>query len=347
MILSYIFSKEPFSEEIFLAKRDIIVIGASAGGVQTLQDLMSRLPANLPASIFIVLHTTPYGETQLPEILNRVGHLPAVQARNLEKFEPGHIYIAPPDRHLLLSQRGMTLVETGPRENFNRPAIDPLFRSAARAYGTRVIGIVLSGLLDDGSGGLAEIQRAGGITVVQDPEEALHRQMPESAAKLVAVDYILPIAKMAPLLKKIVTQDAPEPVVTMGGEKEEHNHNGSPSVYSCPDCGGVLWELEEGNLIRFRCRVGHAYSEDSLNVRQSEDVERALWTALTSLEESVSFSRRLAGRAWQRGDRYTALHYEQKVNTAERDAQAIRALLMVDTPAQPLNESEFEEEPPA
>jgi len=326
----------------FLAKGDIIVVGASAGGVETLQQLVSKLPPDLQASIFVVLHMSPFADTQLPEILNRAGKLPVVQARNNETFEPGHIYVAPPDRHLLLSKDGKTIVEPGPRENFNRPAIDPLFRSAARNYSTRVIGIVLTGLLDDGASGLVEIQKAGGITMVQNPEEALHPQMPENAINVVEADYILPVAKIAQSLKKLVTQDAPEPTITAPPDTEDARNNGNPSVYSCPDCGGVLWEVAEANLVRFRCRVGHAYSEDSLNARQSEDVERALWTALTSLEESASFSRRLAGRAWQRGDRFIALRYEDKMKSAERDALTIRQLLFEETPAQP--ESSLEEE---
>ena len=332
-----------------MAKRNIIVVGASAGGVQALQSLVSALPNDLPAAIFVVLHIPPYIETQLPEILNRAGRLPAVQARNNEPFSEGHIYIAPPDRHLLLKQ-GTTVLEAGPRENFNRPAIDPLFRSAARLYGKRVIGIVLSGLLDDGTSGLSEIEHAGGVTIVQDPDEALYSPMPANAMRGTNVDHILRISQMGALLKKLVQETVPDEELNLSGIETAGEELGHPSVYSCPDCGGVLWELEDSNLIRFKCRVGHTYGSEALSARQSEDVEHALWEALTSLEESAGFSRRLAGRAWQRGDRYTALHYELKMNKAAESARIIRDVLLkgtVEKPEKQTEKTESETEKPA
>jgi two-component system, chemotaxis family, protein-glutamate methylesterase/glutaminase len=330
VLLPYIFD---------MATRDIVVIGASAGGVQALKTFVATLPADFQATIFIVLHLPPYSETQMPEILNRAGKLPAVQARNNDPFEKGHIYIAPPDRHLLLKPDKMVL-EAGPRENFNRPAIDPLFRSAARSFGPRVIGVVLSGMLDDGTAGLQEIQAAGGIAIVQDPEDALYRSMPENALDHLDVDYREPVSNIGPLLCDLIQQEIPRtiqlsepPFKTLQLEDA-----GAPSVYSCPDCGGVLWELAEPNLVRFRCRVGHTYGPESLSARQSEDVERALWTALTSLEESAAFSRRLAARAWQRGDRHTAFYYEERMKKAEANAAHIRGLLIKGTVAQPSTE---------
>ena len=322
-----------------MSSRDIVVIGASAGGVQALKTFVATLPSDFQAAIFIVLHLPPYSETQMPEILNRAGKLPAVQARNNEPFEKGHIYIAPPDRHLLLKPDRMVL-EAGPREHFNRPAIDPLFRSAARSFGPRVIGIVLSGMLDDGTAGLQEIQAAGGVAIVQDPEDASYRSMPENALENVNVDYREPVSNIGTLLQDLIRQEIPKATQVTEAlfKMQELEEVGAPSVYSCPDCGGVLWELSEPNLVRFQCRVGHVYGPESLSARQAEDVERALWTALTTLEESAAFSRRLAARAWQRGDPSTASHYEERMKKAEVNAARIRRLLVSGTVAQPSTE---------
>ena len=174
-----------------MAKKDIVVIGASAGGIEALRELVSELPADLPAALFVVVHIQPYAVSRLPEILSRAGALPATHASNGEPIQPGHIYVAPPDRHLLVRQ-GRIALSRGPRENHSRPAIDPLFRSAARAYGSRVIGVVLSGALYDGSMGLLVVKTRGGMAIVQDPREAAVDSMPRSALRLVEADAVLP-----------------------------------------------------------------------------------------------------------------------------------------------------------
>ena len=323
---------------------DIVVVGASAGGVETLIKLVEKLPADLPASVFVVLHIPPQNPSLMPEILSRSGRLKAVHPRDGEAIQQGCIYVAPPDLHLLVEQEHIHLLR-GPRENRHRPAIDPLFRSAAAAYGPRVVGVILTGSLDDGTAGLLAIKRLGGVAIVQDPADALYPSMPLNALGHVNVDYKLPVSEMGPL----ITHLAYEPVDKEGAyhvpeEMEiemriaEMNMNalnngeyaGTPSVFSCPECGGVLWEIQDGGLVRFRCRVGHAYSIESMTAAQSERVEEALWTALKTLEESVSLSRRLAHQARERGQDWLAQRFEEKLRDAEQRAEMIRSVLFRD-----------------
>jgi two-component system chemotaxis response regulator CheB len=274
-----------------LAHRNIIVIGCSVGGVEALQKLVAGLPKSLPAAVFVVLHLAPQGTSVLPQILSRIGTLPAVHPRDNDAIRPGHIYIAPPDKHLMIED-GRVRVTHGPKENRHRPAVDPLFRSAARWHGQRVIGVVLTGSLDDGTAGLLTIKRRGGIAIVQDPQDALAPGMPLSALEIVRVDYVANIEEIPALLKKLVGVD----VMENGKGKssrlkketeiaeldnmhaiEDENRPGNPSQFACPECGGVLWELDGEGMLRFRCRVGHAYTADSLSVEQAEAVEGALW----------------------------------------------------------------------
>ncbi|MGL4621652.1 MAG: chemotaxis protein CheB, partial [Chroococcidiopsis sp.] len=289
---------------------DIIVIGASAGGVEALSQLLSLLPADIPAAIFVVLHVPSEGYSILPKILNRAiakrqkqSSLKAIHPQDGEQIEYGRIYVAPPDLHLLV-KRGSISLAHGPKENGHRPAVDTLFRTAARAYGQRVVGVVLSGTLDDGTAGLMAVKQRDGVAIVQDPKEAMYSGMPRSAIENVEVDRILPVAEMAALLVELARQ----PIVTktaaisddmeMEADMAELELNamqnpdrpGTPSPYACPDCGGVLWELDEGRLMRFRCRTGHAYSTDSLLAAQSESLEDALWSALRALEEKAALT---------------------------------------------------------
>jgi two-component system chemotaxis response regulator CheB len=318
----------------------VVVVGASAGGVEALADLTASLPGDLPAPLFVVLHLPATGTSALPEILRRQGPLPAAHVKDGEPIQPGRIYVAPPDRHVLL-RAGHVHLSRGPRENGHRPAIDPLFRSAAREYASKVIGVVLSGALDDGTAGLVAVKSRGGVAVVQDPSDALYPAMPGNALEHVQVDHVVAAASMGKLLARLLADLAeplPGPVpggmqveVEMEGfspEASEGDHPGRPSGFSCPDCNGVLWQLREGGLERYRCRVGHAWSPEGLLIQQSEALEAALWVALRSLEERGSLARRLAEPARRRGHSITASRFEEQAAEAEQAARLVRELLV-------------------
>ena len=319
---------------------DIVVVGASAGGVEALVRLVASVPARLPAAVFVVLHVPPTGTSALPDILGRSGPLPASHVEDGEPIEPGRIYVAPPDHHLLI-RPGHVHLARGPRENGHRPAVDPLFRSAAREYATRVVGVVLSGALDDGLAGLVAVKSRGGLAVVQDPADALYSGMPDNALQHVAVDHVLPAAAMGELLARLASEPATEPPgpaptdMKMEVEMEqfsldavESSHPGEPSGFSCPDCNGVLWAIQDGGMERFRCRVGHAWSPESLITRQSESLEAALWIALRSLEERAALASRLAEPARRRGHRITASRFERQATEAQQAARVVRNLLL-------------------
>ena len=319
---------------------DIVVVGASAGGVEALTGLAASLPADLPAAVFVVLHMPTTGTSALPGILSRHGPLPASHAKDGEPVEHGRIYVAPPDHHLLL-RPGHVHLARGPRENGHRPAVDPLFRSAARDYATRVVGVVLSGALDDGAAGLLAIKSRGGVTVVQDPDDALYPGMPGNALEVTEVDHVVPAGAMGELLARLVTEPAAQPpgpapadmkleveVEGFSLEAMEGEHPGQPSGFSCPDCNGVLWAIQDGGMQRFRCRVGHAWSPESLMTRQSEALEAALWIALRSLEERAALARRLAEPARNRGHRITATRFEEQASEAQNAARVVRDLLL-------------------
>jgi two-component system, chemotaxis family, protein-glutamate methylesterase/glutaminase len=320
---------------------DIIVVGASAGGVEVLKQLVTSLPPDLPAAIFVVLHISPNGPSLLPNILTRRSSWRAFQPKDGDRIEYGSIYVAPPDHHLLI-KRGHISVTHGPKENRHRPAIDPLFRSAAKTYGQRVVGIVLSGTLDDGTAGLMAIKEQGGIAIAQDPEEALYDSMPRSAIENVAVDWILPVSEMRSVLVRLASELVEENHHSSDRNLEiESNiaeldlsalHNsdrpGQVSGYSCPECGGVLWELKNSSLLRFRCRVGHAFSPESLLADQSEVLEEALWSAFRVLKERAVLTRRLAERAKEQGSKRSAARFESQVQEAERHAETLRELLL-------------------
>jgi two-component system, chemotaxis family, protein-glutamate methylesterase/glutaminase len=318
----------------------IVVVGASAGGVEALADLATSLPDDLPAAVFVVLHLPATGTSALPEILRRHGPLPAAHVRDGEPIQSGRVYVAPPDHHVVL-RTGHVHLSRGPRENGHRPAIDPLFRSAAREYGTRVIGVVLSGTLDDGTAGLLAIKSRGGVAVVQDPEDALYTGMPGNALEHVQVDHVASAASMGKLLASLIANLAEPPPapalsdmqveVEMEGfslEAFEGTHPGRPSGFSCPDCNGVLWQIQDGGLERYRCRVGHAWSPESLLTQQSEALEAALWVALRSLEERAALARRLAEPARRRGYSITATRFEEQAAEAQQAARLVRDLLL-------------------
>ena len=267
--------------------RDIIVIGTSAGGVQALQRLIADLPANLGASIFVVQHCSP-GRSLLAKILGRSGSLPAISPVNHEAIRNGLIYVAPPDRHMLI-QDGHVCTSQGPKENGSRPAIDALFRSAARSYGARVIGVVLTGNLDDGTAGLMAVKERGGIAVVQSPEDAAYPSMPQSALKHVKTDYCLPISEIAAKLIQLTKDpvgELPKPSFGLEAEYrislgdtvaiEQVMSLGTLSPFTCPECQSVMWELRDNGFVRFRCRMGHAHTAQSLLASQHENMENLL-----------------------------------------------------------------------
>jgi len=322
-----------------LVKHDIIVIGASAGGVDALSRVVSSLPRDLRASVLVVLHVSR-GKSLLPEILSRAGRLPASHPQDGAPLEHGRVYVAPPDHHLIVDNGLARVVHTA-SENGVRPAVDPLFRSAARSYGGRVVAVLLTGALDDGTAGIIAVKAAGGVTIVQDPEEAFSPGMPRSAIASGAVDHVLPIRDIPVLLAALVDEQAPAhaapdhphlrhmepdlgrvPLARRGADRP-----GKPSIFTCPECHGTLWEADEAGLLRFRCRVGHIYSPEAMIAAQTDEVDRALWTALRTLEERAALAHRLAERARERQHPLVDRAFTTRGIEAEREANKIRQLL--------------------
>jgi two-component system chemotaxis response regulator CheB len=323
--------------------RDIIVIGASAGGLEAISQILAALPQDLAATVLIVLHTANRAESLLPAIFERAGNLPASHPRDWEAIERGKVYIAPPGFHMIVEE-GYLRVLQGPRENLHRPAIDPLFRSAAASYGPRVIGVILSGMLDDGTAGLMLVSAAGGEAIVQDPQSALFAEMPRSALDHVSKAQALPLQDIPERLLELIrspltTRNRPKKP-PVGAKKETRiaeldmneisgeDRLGKPSPFGCPDCGGVLWEIEQEGFLRFRCRVGHAHTAKSLGAEQRQAVETALWEALRALEESASLYRRMAGRATGSGHPLPAQLYEERSSNTEANARILRDFLL-------------------
>jgi two-component system, chemotaxis family, protein-glutamate methylesterase/glutaminase len=290
--------------------RDIVLIGGSAGAIEALRHLLKELPASFPAAVFAVVHTSADGPGLLPVVLARSANLKAEHPADGDPIRPGHIYVAPPGHHLTLGADDTIRVRRGARINCSRPAIDPLFRTAAaEGYGPRSIAVVLSGYLDDGSAGLYAVRKRGGVAIVQDAADALASDMPLRALQYAGADYILPAAEIGKQLVELV--GPPSKVVSM--KKRERTRKpkeaevspnafvaypdegeGTPSVFACPECHGVLWEIKEGDSIRYRCRTGHDYSETTLNEELSHATENALWAAMRALEEKAAMSRRIA-----------------------------------------------------
>jgi two-component system chemotaxis response regulator CheB len=278
-------------------RRNIVVVGGSAGGIRAVMELLSALPADFPAAVFVVLHVAPHGPSALPELLGRAARLKVRAARHGAPIVPGEVVISRPDYHLILEETTVRLSH-GPRENAHRPSIDVLFRSAAVAHGPRTIGVAVSGTLDDGSAGLWAIKRRGGVALVQDPAEADYPELPRNAMKTAGVDDVLRVAALADRLTKLVTQPIPattEPSppsmadeVRMASDEPSEPARldalGSRTSLTCPECGGTMWQLDDAAAPRYRCHVGHAYSLLALATDQSMRVEAALWAALRALE---------------------------------------------------------------
>jgi two-component system chemotaxis response regulator CheB len=319
---------------------DLVVVGASAGGVEALRALAAQLPEDLPATVLVVLHVTAAGPSALPEILRRSGRLPVAHAVDGEQLAPGRILVAPPDHHLLVSQ-GHVRVTRGPKENSHRPAIDPLFRSAAAAAGPRAVGVILSGMLDDGAEGLAAVKAAGGVAIVQDPHDATYPSMPRSALGVVDADEIVGMRLLGAAVARWVATPpgaAQQSPVWLGDENvyaldpAEHGADEPPpghvSDQTCPTCGGTLWERSEGGgPLRYRCRVGHAWSAESLFARNAGALEDALWTALRALQERAALARRLSDDARARRQPLTAAHFDRSARDAERRGGIVRRAL--------------------
>lgn len=321
-------------------RRDLVVIGASAGGVEALRETVATLPADLPATVLVVLHVPAYAGSVLPAILSRAGPLPARHACSDEVMRPGTVLVAPPDRHLVVHD-DRVLLSRGPKENSHRPAVDVLFRTAARAAGGRVIAIVLSGVLDDGTAGLQAVQQRGGLTVVQDPDDALYPGMPQSALDHLTADYICKASEIGGLVSELCrtavdgAQPEPSPLLELESDiammedttTSPPERPGKPAGYSCPDCAGPLFEIRDGELIRYRCRVGHAWSAQSLFGEQAMQLDSALWMALRSLEEKAALARELGSRAEQRSSPLTARRFAEQAEESSRAASLIRSIL--------------------
>ncbi|MFP5236997.1 MAG: chemotaxis protein CheB [Acidobacteriota bacterium] len=265
-----------------MAAHNVIVIGASAGGLEAIQSLVATLPGDLPAAVFVTVHVYERSNGIVPELLNRVSPLPAAHAVDGETIRTGRIYVAPPDHHLRLAA-GHVHVSHGPKENMQRPCINVMFRSAARSYGERVAGVLLTGMLDDGVAGLGEIQQNHGATIVQDPEEAAFRSMPDSAIHGLNVQYIVRLAEMGPLLTRLSVADQKP---SRAGEPVLPNEELSAQV--CPECGGAMTTVRMGGLREYRCHIGHRFGLQTLIAEKRKVVERALETALSQSEELAS-----------------------------------------------------------
>ena len=337
-----------------------MVIGASAGGVYALQELVGNLSADFNGSLFIVQHLAPYSPSLLPTILSRSGPLEVRHPYDGEPIQPGHIYIAPPDHHLLIERDteydspGHILVRKGPKENRFRPSIDALFRSAAYSFGPRVIGVVLTGLLNDGTSGMWTINRLGGMGIVQQPDEALYASMPESVLEFVEVDHVLPLSDIALMLSQLTQETAPETAashqhhvadsIPVNNElrriKTEIDTAAEVSIFergilsmgaltplTCPECSGVLVSFREGQLIRYRCHTGHSYTASTLLADVTKSIEDSMWQSVRALEESILLLNQAAGQLEEAGFTDSAEQYRSRSAEALDRAHRIRELI--------------------
>jgi two-component system, chemotaxis family, protein-glutamate methylesterase/glutaminase len=316
--------------------RDIVVIGASAGGVQPILDLAKGLPPDLPASLFVAIHTSPDSYGFLPQLMGNATRLKCKYAEEGDQIRRGTIFIAPPDHHLIL-EHGFVQLSRGPKENGFRPAVDPLFRTAASVYGSRVVGILLSGDLDDGTQGMIAIKERGGATMVQNPSEAMFPSMPIEAIERDHVDVILRVWEMPSFLDRMArtppgkavqvpTRKNGDDVARYGEEvKATGMRERSPSSLTCPECGGALWE--EGDM-DYRCHVGHAYTARSLDIEQKRAHEAAMWTAVRTLKDNAELCRRMAAESRRGRLEGLAKVYEKRSVEADKNAAAIQDVIV-------------------
>ena len=311
----------------------IVVIGASAGGVEAIRDLVTGLPAGFSAAVFVVLHIGAH-KSELPWLLNQKGPLRACHPRNGDPICGGQIYIAPPDHHLLV-ERGHVRLTRGPRENWARPAVDPLFRSAAQSYGPGVIGVILTGGLNDGTAGLLEVKQHGGTAVVQDPDDAASPSMPRSALRHVAVDHCLPLRDIPALLAVLVGKLGHSPFFEEVQAVPEERKDAMTAEYklddpvavTCPDCGGALRRTQLGSLTQFGCHIGHVYTADTMVAAQFAALEWSLGAAMRSLSERGELCRQMADKAGRGGDADGALRWQEAMHEARERAGVVRDLL--------------------
>jgi two-component system, chemotaxis family, protein-glutamate methylesterase/glutaminase len=323
-----------------LPNRDIIVIGGSSGATAPLKDILGSLPADIPAAVFIVLHIPARGIGILSTVAAAAGRLPVKEAAHGLPIEHGTVYLAAPDHHLLIAE-GRLMLGRGPRENLVRPAIDPLFRSAALAYGPRVIGVVLSGFLSDGAAGLEAIKRCGGLAVVQNPADALADEMPRRALEASSVDYCIAGAKIGDVLAELANGQAGEAgpvppdlqleVQIAAGERidsEVLSAIATPAALTCPSCGGVLSALKAEQPLRFRCQVGHAFTADVLAKEQENRIDEAMRVALRIIGERVQLVSRMAEDARQHGRTAVAEMYEARAEEYKKYSEVIRRAVL-------------------
>lgn len=324
-----------------MKNQNVIVIGASAGGLEPLQDLVSQLPAKFPAAVFVAWHLPPESPSLLPQILRRLTDLPVSQPGNYEKIEAGRIYCVAPDYHLVIEGDHVRL-SRGPKENHFRPSIDVLFRSAAWSHGAQATGIILSGCLDDGVSGLYAIKRMGGVSIVQDPAEAAFPDMPLNAIKTVEIDYSVPIKAMGGLLTTLAaeklhengnhreTSKAMETEIKIALEDNALENGwlelGEKTSYTCPECHGALAQIVEGRTARFRCHTGHAFSLNSLMSEVTKSIETSLWNSLRVIEESQLLMSHIARHLSENGNQEAAALLASKIEFAQKQASAVREL---------------------
>jgi two-component system, chemotaxis family, protein-glutamate methylesterase/glutaminase len=333
--------------------KHLVVIGASAGGIEALKTLARELPPDFNAPICVVVHVAPQSPGVLHQILSRAGHLTALSPDSSERLRPGTIYVAPPDRHMLI-EPGRIRLARGPRENRFRPAIDPLFRSAAQSYGPAAIGVILTGNLDDGTAGLSAVKQLGGVSIVQDPNEAMFPSMPCNALANVRVDHVVPLAAIPALLVELTSVAPPDRVTEVPTLMDVENRIANdenpidagleslayPSPFACPECHGVLLQLKDAMPPRFRCHTGHAYSIESLLAAVNEGIEEALWNSIRALEEGALLVQRIYDHlAASHEDWRDPAHLKIRMEQARAQSEAIRKLaearepLAFDTPS--------------
>jgi two-component system, chemotaxis family, protein-glutamate methylesterase/glutaminase len=322
-----------------MVNHDIVVMGSSAGGIEALTQVLAGLPADVPAALFIVQHTAPDAPGLLDRVLSRGCALPVQNATNRLEIEHGHVYVAPPDHHLMVDRSFMYTTQ-GPHENRSRPAVDPLFRSAAVTHGPRVIGVILSGTLDDGASGLAAVKRCGGIAVVQDPQDAAYPDMPQNASDAVDVDHSVPLRDMAGLLSRLIamppglSSSPPADLLTEVeiartgfSEQQTIEPISDPASLACPECGGPIWKIRDPRVDRYRCRVGHAYTARAMTEEMSVATERSLWAAIQMMDQQARMLDRFAKDEQEKGRERRGASLSARARDSAEHARRLRDLL--------------------